>query len=76
MSPNCSETLSATVMAKLSQACNYKTAQDTSSYSEQVTGVDSYKREHQEKTELVTGIRYAHIIRRNQTIYNYYENYF
>ena len=56
------------VMAQLSQACNCKTAQDTSyrSCSELVTVVDSYTREHQEKTDLVTGIRYAHIIQQNQ----------
>ena len=64
--PNCIETLPATVMAQLSQACNCMIAQDTSSYSELVTGVDSYTRELQEKSELVTGIRYAHIIRCNQ----------
>ena len=53
-------------MAQISQACSYTTAQDTSSYSELVTGEDSYTREHQEKTELVTGIRYVHIIGWNQ----------
>ena len=61
-------TLPATVMAQLSQACNHMTAQDTSNSSELVTGVDSYARELQEKTELVTGIRYAHIIGCNQVI--------
>ena len=30
------------VMAQLSQACSNKTAEDLSSYSELVTGVDSY----------------------------------
>ena len=48
------------VMAQLSQACSCTTAQDTSDRSELVTGVNSYTREHQEKTELVTGIRYAY----------------
>ena len=55
-------------MAQLGQACSCKTAQDTSSYSELATGVDSCIREHQEKTKLVTGIRYVHIIRRNLVI--------
>ena len=48
-------------MAQLCQACTCKTAQDSSSYSELVTGVDSYVRQHQEKKrELVIGLRYAH----------------
>ena len=66
-------TLPAIIMSQLYQACSCKTAQDTSSSSELVLGVDSYItiRHQRIKRELVTGIRYVH-----DSSWNLYSNKF